>query len=122
MSEIIIHERENNSLSEDFLKANGKKFGDDCVKVLKLLYTGKRYTAKEINDTLDMADGGRRLREIFANRTDVKKQKRYNDKEQLIGMEYWLEIPTPPTKKQIVEKWKEKQRNGEEPFKQIDLL
>lgn len=102
--EIIQHERENNEVSEEFLKDNGAKFNNDCIKVLRLLYTGRKYTAKEINDTLNMADGGRRLRDIYANRKDCKRQKRYKADGHLEGMEYFLDIPV-PTKKQVIEKW-----------------
>lgn len=106
MSEIHLHERENNYLSESFLKDNKEKFNRQCVMVLQLLYRGGRYTAKNVNDILDIADGGRRLRDIFASRKDCKKQIRYtNDKKE--GVEYWLDIPQPPTKTELNQWFKE---------------
>ncbi len=98
---MILHEVENNELSESFLKDNGKKFGDDCVIVLRLLYKGMRLTAKNVNDLTGMADGGRRLRDIIKARKDCKKAVRYtNGKKE--GVEYWLEIPKQPTKESLI--------------------
>lgn len=93
----LIHDRENNEVSESFLKDNREKFSNQCIQVLKLLYKGSRLTAKNVNDILGIADGGRRLREIHAFKNECKKQIRYtNGKKE--GVEYWLEIPTPKTK------------------------
>jgi hypothetical protein len=101
---MILHQHENNELSESFLKDNGKKFEGDCVKVLRLLYKGMKLTAKNVNDILDMADGGRRLRDIFAARKDCHKRVRLtNGKKE--GVEYWLEIPQPPTKSDLQSWW-----------------
>lgn len=98
----LLHEKENNEWSENFLKSNGEKFKADCVKVLKLLYTGIRLTGKQVNDTTGMADGGRRLREIYAARKDCKKGIRMKKEGGLEGVEYWLEIPLPPTKAKAI--------------------
>lgn len=101
MTENYLHDRENNEWSESFLKENGKKFGDDCVTVLRLLYKGMRLTAKQTNDITGMADGGRRLREIFGHRKECQKAaRRINGKFE--GVEYWLEIPQPATKTELV--------------------
>lgn len=104
MNEGILHDRENNEWSEQFLKDNGIKFTSDCVKVLRLLYKGLRLTAKQVNDMTGMADGGRRLRNIFANRKDCKKDiRRKANGTGLEGVEYWLEIPGIPTKNELIE-------------------
>lgn len=114
MSEIL-HDRENNPISEMFLKSNGKKFNKDCIIVLKILYSGGRYTGKEINDMTNMAAGDRRLRDIYAARKDCKKAPRMKKTGGLEGMEYWLEIPATPTKAASIE-WAtnllEKIKNG----------
>ena len=123
---MILHQRENNELSESFLKDNGKKFAADCVIVLKLLYSGKRLTAKDVNDLTGMADGGRRLRDIYAARKDCKKAARYVDKENKtgkIGMEYWLDIPMPPTKEELNAWFREHQQERHQKLiqQQIDF-
>lgn len=103
MNESILHDRENWEGGESILKENGKKFEGDCVKVFHLLYRGMRLTAKQTNEILNMADGGRRLREIFANRKDCKKaSRRTNGKFE--GVEYWLEISHVQTKKELIQR------------------
>lgn len=100
----LIHDRENNEISEMFLKSNGDKFTNDCITVLKILYSvpGKRYTGKEICDMTGQAAGDRRLRDIKAARTDCMKAPRRRKDGRLEGMEYWLDIPMPPSKKEAV--------------------
>lgn len=102
IQDTILHQRENNEWSEQFLKSNGKKFGEDCVRVLRLLYRGMRLTAKQTNDILNMADGGRRLREIFKDKSECKKQIRKREDGSLEGVEYWLDIPQRPTKGKLI--------------------
>ena len=101
MSELI-HERENNPISEMFLKDGGEKFSNDCITVLKILYSGKRYTGKEICDITGQAAGDRRLRDIFASRKDCMKAPRRKPNGKLEGMEYWLNIPMPKTKERAI--------------------
>lgn len=103
-TEIILHNRENNEVSEMFLKENGKKFGNQALMVLRLLYKGMRLTAKQTNDILGIADGGRRLRDIYANRKDCNRQVRITNGK-LEGMEYYLNIPKYPTKEKTIEHW-----------------
>jgi len=104
--ETILHQKENNEFSESFLKENGQKFSNQCIQVLRLLYKGMKLTAKQTNDILNIADGGRRLRDLFAFRSDVKKQVRYtNGKKE--GVEYFLDIPKQPTKLDLQIWWDE---------------
>lgn len=113
----ILHEHENSEWSEQFLKDNGEKFAKQAVAVLRLLYQGKRLTAKNANDILNIADGGRRLREIFAAKKECKKEIRItNGKKE--GVEYFLQIPQPLTKKEITDNWGQLLNN----LKQIDLF
>lgn len=106
MKDGLLHDRENNEVSEMFLKENGIKFSNQCVMVLRLLYNGMKLTAKQTNDILNIADGGRRLRDIHANRKDCKKQVRItNGKWE--GVEYFLEIPRPETKTKVISNWTE---------------
>jgi hypothetical protein len=104
MSETLLHEMENNEWSEQFLKDNGEKFHNDCIVVLRLLYKGMRLTAKNVNDITNMADGGRRLRDIIKFRKDCKKQIRRKPEGGMEGVEYWLDIPPYPTKNNVIER------------------
>jgi len=100
----MLHEFENNQDTESFLKQNGERLSNQCVQVMRHLYAnlGKRYTAKMINDELNIADGGRRLRDLFAFRNDIKREWIKNEDGSCTkGKEYWLEIPKPPTKKEL---------------------
>jgi len=64
-----------------------------------------RLTAKNVNDITGMADGGRRLRDIKAARKDCKKGIRKKPRGGLEGVEYWLDIPKPPTKKEVTSRY-----------------
>lgn len=103
MNEIEIHQRENSEDTESFLQENMDKIRGHSNRVVGLLYSGKKYTAKEVNDLLNMAEGGRRLREIFISRKDCKKQWRLDDKGKRLAVEYWLDIPY-PTKSAVIER------------------
>lgn len=99
---MILHKHENNPETESFLKDNGKKFNQQCIDVLKVLYSGRRYTAYEISRLLDIADGGRRLRDIYAFRSDCKREWRKSDDGKRAEVEYYLDIPKQPTKGDVV--------------------
>jgi len=104
MNEPILHQRESSEDTESFLKENGEKFNRQCVQVLQLLYQGKRLAAKEVNDILDIADGGRRLRDIFASRKDCKREWIKGEDGKRKGVKYWLEGISPPTKHSTIAK------------------
>ena len=123
MSELI-HEKENNSISEMFLMDNKEKFTKDHIVVLKLLYSvpGRRYTGKEVCDITGQAAGDRRLRHIFANRKDCMKAPRYKANGKLEGMEYWLNIPMPKTKEQAIAEGQKLLDAMQDKFKQGELF
>jgi hypothetical protein len=102
--EIELHQRENSEDTESFLQENMGKIRNHSNRVVELLYSGKKYTAKEVNDTLNMAEGGRRLREILVSRKDCKKQWRLDSNGKRLAVEYWLEITGIPTKNEVIEK------------------
>jgi hypothetical protein len=104
----LLHQRENNQDTENFLHANEGKFNKQNKRVLELLYTGGRWWAKKVNDKLSIADGGRRLREIFAAREECKREWGEH------GKEYWLEIPKQPTK-QSLQEWFSNYQNEQPP-------
>lgn len=108
----MIHERENNDISENHLKDNGGKFSRHCVFVLGLMYRGMRLTARQLEREYNI--DGRRLRDIFANRKECKRDWRKDDKGKNSEMEYWLEIPKQPTKKELQD-WLHEYQNEKPP-------
>lgn len=110
----LIHQAENSEDLTQHLKDNGEKFNRQCVMVLKLLYSGRRYTGKMVNEILDIACGDRRLRDLFVARSDVKRQWVYTeDGKKTRWKEYWLEIPPIPTKESVTAKAHEARTNLE---------
>ena len=118
--EIEIHQRENNEVSENHLKDNGKKFSRHCNIVLGLMYRGMRITARQLEREYNI--DGRRLRDIYANRKECKKAWRVEDGKE-IEMEYWLEIPKQPTKQDLQEWFRKYQEEAALPtYKQVNLF
>jgi len=97
----MLHEFENNESSEQHLKDNGEKFSRHCNFVLGLLYQGKRLTARQLERDYNV--DGRRLRDIFANRSECKRQWRKDADGKTQEMEYWLDIPPSPTKQKAID-------------------
>lgn len=97
---MLLHEIENNETSERHLKDNGEKFSRHCNFVLSLMYIGKRFTARQLEREYNI--DGRRLRDIFANRKECKREWLLCHDGKTREMEYWLEIPKPQTKQNVV--------------------
>lgn len=98
----ILHERENWEGGESHLKDNGEKFNNHCVAVLRLLYQGKRLNARQLET--EYGYDGRRIRDVAANRKDVKKQWVKSSEGKTRYVEYWMEIPAIPTKSMCIQK------------------
>ena len=98
----MLHERENNEVSEQHLKDNGHKFSRHCNFVLTLMYQGMRLTARQLEREYNI--DGRRLRDIFANRKECMRAWRRSSDGKTEEMEYWLDIPDLPTKKELIKK------------------
>lgn len=116
----MLHETENTLDTELFLKENGEKFSRDCIKAMQLMYMGIRLNGETCKQLYAIHD--RRLRDCLAGRPDiVKREWKRDEKGRRLYKEYWIDVPQPPTKKEVIEKWKEQIKNGAE-FKQLDLL
>lgn len=93
----MIHERENNEETESFLKENGKKFSQDCVTALKLMYSGVKLNGNTCKQLYGFHD--RRLRECREARPGVVKSAWVKDSTgKRLYVEYWIEPPITPTK------------------------
>lgn len=99
----FLHDRENNEKSEGHLKNNGQKFSRHCNIVLDMMYRGQRFTARRLEREYNI--DGRRLRDIFANRAECKREWKRTEDGKTLEMEYWLEIPMQLTKQQLIENW-----------------
>jgi hypothetical protein len=53
----------------------------------------------------DIAEGGRRLRELYAERKDIKREWVLDEKGKRLYKEYWMELPKPQTKQQTIAKY-----------------
>lgn len=97
----MLHQRENNVETESFLKQSGKKFGKDCVTALQLMYSGVRLNGDTCKHLYGFSD--RRLRECHAARPDiVKKEWKRDSKGKRLYVEYFIDVPKKPTKKQVI--------------------
>jgi len=96
----LLHEAENNESSQQHLKDNGEKFNRHCNFVLGLMYQGNKLTARQLEREYNI--DGRRLRDIFANRKECKRQWRKDADGKTQEMEYWLDIPLPPNKTEVI--------------------
>lgn len=118
----LLHSVENNEDTESFLKENGKKFGDDCIKAMQLMYKGVRLNGDTCKELYGFSD--RRLRDCIAGRPDiVKKEWKRNSEGKRLYVEYWIEPIKPPTKTDVHEWWKNYQEEKPmQPPTQLSLL
>jgi hypothetical protein len=104
MTETMLHEIENNYDTQSFLKENGKKFSQDCITAMKLMYNGIRLNGDTCKALYGFHD--RRLRECRAARPDIVKSDWKRDSEgKRLYVEYWIEIPKLLTKQQLIDSW-----------------
>jgi hypothetical protein len=100
----MLHEFENNQDTESFLKQNGKKFSQDCITAMKLMYTGVRLNGETCKHLYGFHD--RRLRNCRECRPDIVKSAwKRNEKGERLYVEFWIDVPKPPTKQSVQERW-----------------
>ena len=96
----MLHERETTEETESFLKQNGKKFSQDCITAMKLMYSGVKLNGDTCKQLYGFHD--RRLRECRQARPDVVKSAWKTDsKGKRLYVEFWIEIMTPTKAKAI---------------------
>jgi len=97
----MLHERETTEETESFLKQNGKKFSQDCVTAMKLMYQGVRLNGETCKQLYGLHD--RRLRDCLAGRPDIVKRAWVKDAEgKRKYVEYFIPKQVPPTKKEAI--------------------
>jgi len=98
----MLHEIENNPDTESFLKENGKKFSQDCVTAMKLMYQGIKLNGETCKELYGLHD--RRLRDCRQGRPDVVKSAWKRDAAgKRLYVEFWIDVPLPPSKKESIE-------------------
>lgn len=100
-NEIDLHQREKSENTESFLQENIEKFGGDALFLLKLMLRGERLTGKDVVQRYGIHD--RRLRDLEIS---GKCEKRWVLKEngKRSHVEYFVTIPHPPTKHEVIQK------------------
>ena len=98
----LLHEKEKDWDTESFLKQNGKKFSQDCITAMKLMYGGVRLNGETCKQLYGIHD--RRLRDCIAGRPDIVR------KQWVIGadgkrkvVEYWIDVVI-PAKTSVIQK------------------
>jgi hypothetical protein len=100
----MIHEHENNQDTESFLKSNGKKFQGDCVTAMKLMYSGVRLNGDTCKELYGFHD--RRLRNCREARPDIVKSAwKLDGNGHRLYVEFWIDVPKPPTKSELQIWW-----------------
>lgn len=110
----MIHEHENWEDGNSFLKQNGKKFQGDCLMAMKLMYQGIRLNSETCWNVYHIHD--RRLRNCREARPDIVKSdwvRDANGKRKYV--EYWIDVPKPPTKSEVQQWWDDFQSGKYDP-------
>lgn len=103
----MLHQKENDTKTQEHLNENFEKFSNHCKIVMSLLYSGKRLTSRCLE--AEYGIDGRRLRDVFHARPDiVKKRWVKDDTGKTRFVEYFIEIPKRPTKEQTVKFYQQK--------------
>lgn len=105
----FVHYRENNEDTQRHLDENRATFESDCMYLLRLMNMGKRLSRQQVSD---MHINERRLGELHE---DGKCKREWmfrelpNGKKKRTHVEYFIPIPKPPTKGQVIAMYKQKE-------------
>ena len=112
MKELELHDRENNSDSEDFLKENHERLSAQCIKVYRLLLEGKRLTVP-MALSYGIMSLPRRCMDLKQSGADIKDLWLRDEKGKRIMKEWYIELIKRPTKKSVHKFWDEKLKQAE---------
>lgn len=120
-SKLHLHNNENNPESQKHLEENAQGFSENCLKVLELLNQGKRLTTDNA-PKYGIRSLPRRIKDLRDRNGVVNIKDQWIRNEDGVKIkEWWIEITTRPTKKQVTEKVK-KDLNDNPKWVQPDLL
>jgi len=99
--ETLLHEHENSEDTQSFLRQNGKKFSDDCVKAMRLMYQGVKLNGDTCKELYGFHD--RRLRDCRQGRPDIVRSAWKKDADgKRLYVEFWISRPVPPSKQEAI--------------------
>ena len=105
------HQRENNPESEQHLQENQKKFSRQCLKVLQLLYQGKRLTTI-IAPSYGILSLPRRIKDLKDNGVHIDEKWLTDENGKRTIKEWFMNFKT-ANKKDVIKKWgMEMKRHG----------
>lgn len=114
------HQRENNAESEQHLQENQKKFSKQCLKVLELLYQGKRLTTYSAPG-YGILSLPRRILDLKENGVQIDERWLTDAAGKRTVKEWFINFKT-QTKKDVAKKWEQKIEEGKSKWVQPDLL
>jgi len=110
INDFLLHDRENNSDTEQHLQENSEKFETDCQFLLKCMLRGEVLTRKEVVKKYEMND--RRLGNLHeAGKCERRWVNKPNGKRSHV--EYFITPPSPPTKSKVINLWEKELKQGE---------
>lgn len=114
-SKLHTHLRENNKESQKHLEDHQEGFTQNCLKVLELLYQGKRLTTDNA-PLYGIRSLPRRIKDLRdRNGITVIKDQWIRNKDGVKIKEWWIEITTRPTKKEVIKKAEKKKSKWSQP-------
>lgn len=97
----MLHQFENREDLELHLKQNGKKFGEQCVELMKAMYKGRKLNSMIVER--EFLYNSRRLRDCREGRPDIVKSCWVTDADgKTKYVQYWIDIPPSPTKQRAI--------------------
>lgn len=99
MKTLEVHQKENSEDTERHLQENIDSYEIDAVFLYKLMLRGERLTAKTV--VQKYGKESRRLRDLFIS-GKCEKEWVVNDKGKRLYVEYFVSIPRPPTKSEVI--------------------
>lgn len=117
------HIWENNEESQKFLEENANKFGEQCLKIMKLFYQGKKLTVLNAMN-YGIASLPRRIKDLRDRNkvTTIKDEWVYDSKGKKLYKQWFIEITSRPLKKEVIEKARQTLDKNKPIWVQPDLL
>ncbi len=123
MSNMHTHIWENNEESQKFLEENADKFGEQCLKIMRLLFQGKKLTVI-IAVSHGITSLPRRIKDLRDrnNVTCIKDEWVFDGNGKKLYKQWFINIAKRPLKKEVVEKAKQQIDKSKPLWVQPDLL
>lgn len=123
-SKLEIHELENNAESERHLKENAKKFSQQCLKVLELLYQGKKLTTMNA-PSYGILSLPRRIKDLRDyNKVHIIEEEWIRDANgKKIVKQWFINFRTQKAKKEdVVKEWRERMKKDFPKYEQKEIF